>query len=298
MTLPKIASNLNPNAPDFTSRVSFGGSGFLDKSAFSGGQGPNVQSFMNQPPPRVPVHPNAAGGFQPGFHQNFPSDFLNNPALMGGFNPPNTSGSQVPGPKPSQFSPLPPGAGRTTPSTGNSSQEMNSPIPNAAPLDSQLSSNSPPLDSSEDRKHMWPIGAERVIGAERGQRKVPTPQNVGMGDGNFWMLANVGDVNSDWLANSSPNPPTSSNTPSTLAEDRPHSAPVNASFYNLDPNLAEVTLEQASAVGMVPSGAGGFSFNAQTIAGIYSNPSDGVGAGEQQNWNPQMWNNWSQQPPL
>ncbi|XP_064628158.1 ankyrin repeat domain-containing protein 17-like isoform X2 [Lineus longissimus] len=291
MTLPKISSTLNPNAPDFAPDFTM--------RFFK----PGMPAFMQGAGPG-PMHQAGFGGTPPGappqgtFPHNFGPDF-NPAAMMSGF---SQSGSfpQAPGPssRPSQFSPLPPGnrSACTTPSVGTSSRDGNSPNPQQSAETSPLPSSSPsPTDhlKGDDRnRSLRPIGGERAL-------KKPTgPAGLfkgGRADSEIWM-SNMGDINTDWMTTASVGAPSPD-------EDSPGSQSGNPPSF-METGSSELSAEQSlqNQPGMMMQG-GQTGFN-NFANGVPPNPMSNMfpntsGAGDGQVWNPQVWNtsNWNQQPP-
>ncbi|XP_069125262.1 ankyrin repeat and KH domain-containing protein 1-like isoform X1 [Argopecten irradians] len=229
MTLPKIESTLNPNAPNFTSRQP----GQLNH------QGPNVpnpnfplgyiqslyqqalaQQLIQQAAPGKPA-PGGIGGPNPGIvpsNMISQQDFANlihqfvasgqaqapggPPSVPGGPPPAAPVGIGVPGARPQNppqrpFSPLPPQARPSSaPSMGGMPKEGPSPGPiGPPPSATSPMAATPPLQEQmkgdQERRLPRPVGA---IGGERAQRRAPgagvTPGGGGGPDyGKFWNLA-------------------------------------------------------------------------------------------------------------
>ncbi|XP_056017812.1 ankyrin repeat domain-containing protein 17-like isoform X4 [Ostrea edulis] len=202
MTLPKIESTLNPNAPDFTSRQAGGppnhpggnmppnnlAMGYLlyqqalaQQLQNLGGPGPNLLSpgMISQQEFANLIHQFVASG------QAQPPAGSSPPVGVPTSGNTVPSGLGVPGQPPvppRPFSPLTQGRPSSAPLMGGMPRDGNSPGPIGAPPPAASPLTVSPQMSdqikSEDRRPVGPIGGERPmgpIGGERAQRRAPGP---------------------------------------------------------------------------------------------------------------------------
>lgn len=203
MTLPKIESTLNPNAPDFTSRQGGGGPpnhpggnvppnnlamGYLlyqqalaQQLQNLGGPGPNLLSpgMISQQEFANLIHQFVASG------QAQPPAGSSPPVGVPTSGNTVPSGLGVPGQAPAPprpFSPLTQGRPSSAPLMGGMPRDGSSPGPIGPPPPAASPLTvSPKLSDqmkSEDRRPVGPIGGERPmgpIGGERAQRRAPGP---------------------------------------------------------------------------------------------------------------------------
>ncbi|ELU15000.1 hypothetical protein CAPTEDRAFT_219177 [Capitella teleta] len=209
MTLPRIESNLNPNAPDFTTRP------------------PHLPQLRPQPQQQMPFmnmrqhNTNVAELAQIAMSRGVLTDLTQqNIVALAAFsmNDPSAAGMVPNAPAPHQFSPAANMTSNAASPPGNSPKVEEEPVHHSAGSGSPMSSSAPsPTDQmrvlaapADERRSLQPIGTERSS-KKTGVAPVP-PAGGGMGSLGFglhndgssglWAMSDVGGA--DWLSSSTP----------------------------------------------------------------------------------------------